>query len=43
MGGEATINPFLSIEQNVVSPANNSVSLMTGETDFALTRQFGLW
>jgi hypothetical protein len=43
MGGDATINPFLSIEQSAVSPPNNLVSLMTGETNFAQTRQYGLW
>jgi hypothetical protein len=43
MGGDATINPFISIDNAITNPVNNSISMMTGQTNYTLTRQYGLW
>jgi hypothetical protein len=43
MGGDQTLNPFLSFNAPSTHPANNSISLMTGVDNYELTRTMGLW
>ena len=43
MGGDQTINPFLSIDEPVTHPLNNPISFFTGESSYELTRTMGLW
>jgi len=44
MGGDKTINPFLSVDNNpVTKPANAAITMMTGENNSAETRQVVSW
>ena len=43
MGGDKTINPFLSLNMRTTNPQNNPISFFTGVDDFELTRQMGSW
>jgi hypothetical protein len=43
MGGDQTMDPFLSLNAPPTHPANNSISFMTGVDNYELTRTFGLW
>lgn len=44
MGGDQTLNPHLSIDNNpVTKPADASITFLTGETDAAQTRQVSSW
>ena len=42
MGGDATVNPFIQID-SVYPPTSNPISFFTGESDYSLTRTYGLW
>jgi hypothetical protein len=43
MGGDQTMDPFLSLNAPPTHPANNSISFMTGVDNYELTRTVGLW
>ena len=44
MGGDKTLNPMLSIDNNpVTKPAFAQISFMTGTSDYTQTRQISSW
>jgi hypothetical protein len=43
MGGDQTINPFLSLNMPPNHPQNNAMSFFTGVDNYQLTRQMRYW
>ena len=43
MGGDQTVDPFLSIDTPPTHPKDNQISFFTGVDSYELTRTMGLW